>query len=490
MATARGPLEYRFEAPGAAAVVGVPARLVPAVAGVVVPTAVLVINARFGLALVWLAAGVAVAGGHRGHVLGRVRSRTARATGRVGWRRRRLVPDRGDRVELPGSLAGLVVEDHVLDWPAVGPVRVGVIHDRVARTLSAFVEVKGHGFELAGDGDRDDAVAGWGAALAPFASARSAVTQVVWHEWSRPVGLGAHREFLEHRARPDGVHRDDYEALLEVRDPWTIAHQTLVGVSVDLGRVAGRRSVRISARTAGDAAREVLVRQLAGFASRLSAVGLVVSVPLPANDVAFAVRARSDPSRLRHVSRLQRSLATAVGHRDVEWGPMSLDAQARMVRVDGSWHRSWRAALLPLLPVRADWLGGLLTSGPDVTRSVTTVFRPVPARAAQREVSRQLTSLEAEQEERVRQGFRIKARDRRKVETMEERERELAAGHPEFEIAMVVTVTATSPEHLEEAAEAVEDAAGLLDLRPLDYAHDRGLVASLPLGRITRGKLL
>ena len=113
------------------------------------------------------------------------------------------------------------------------------------------------------------------------------------------------------------------------------------------------------------------------------------------------------------------------------------------------------------------------------------VFEPIPFNKAAAQANRELTSLESSNEEKARRGFRVTARERRRLADVENRERELARGHPEFRHAGLVTVTAATPAELDEACAKVEDAAGqsLVDLRPLAARQGAGWVASLPLGR-------
>jgi hypothetical protein len=157
------------------------------------------------------------------------------------------------------------------------------------------------------------------------------------------------------------------------------------------------------------------------------------------------------------------------------------------VRVDGSVHRSFQVAAWPMLPVSADWLGPLLTVD-GATRTVTIVMEPVPVGAAAQDANRQLTSLEADQQQKERHGFRLTARERRRHDDVETRERELAEGHPLFRHVGIVTVTARDHDDLEDAAARVEQAAAqsMLDLRPLAARQAEGWVASLPLGRSVR----
>lgn len=102
--------------------------------------------------------------------------------------------------------------------------------------------------------------------------------------------------------------------------------------------------------------------------------------------------------------------------------------------------------------------------------------------------NRHLTSIEADHEQKERHGFRLTARERRRQNDVESRERELAEGHPEFRFVGIVTVSAASEEALDDASADVEQAAAqsLIELRPLAARQEQGWVASLPLGRSVR----
>jgi hypothetical protein len=171
----------------------------------------------------------------------------------------------------------------------------------------------------------------------------------------------------------------------------------------------------------------------------------------------------------------------------VEWGPMAVEADWFHARVDGSVHRTFRIVGWPMLPVAADWLGPLLC-GDAATRTVTVVMEPVPLTRAAQDANRQLTSIEADQQQKERHGFRLTARERRRHADVEAREQELVSGHPEFRHVGFVTVTAPTIDELDDAAALVEQAAAqaMLDLRPLAARQAEGWVASLPLGRSVR----
>ena len=73
------------------------------------------------------------------------------------------------------------------------------------------------------------------------------------------------------------------------------------------------------------------------------------------------------------------------------------------------------------------------------------VFEPIPLNKAAAAANRELTSIESSHEDKTRRGFRVTARERRRLADVEARERELARGHPEFRHAGLVTVTASPP---------------------------------------------
>ena len=169
---------------------------------------------------------------------------------------------------------------------------------------------------------------------------------------------------------------------------------------------------------------------------------------------------------------------------------MAVESDWFHVRVDGSFHRSFRIATWPMLPVSADWLAPLVV-GDAATRTVTIVAEPVPLSKAAQDANRQLTSIEADQQQKEQHGFRLTAREHRRRTDVETRERELAEGHPEFRHVGFVTVTAADLDELDDACARVEQSAAqsMLDLRPLAARQAEGWAASLPLGRsVQRGR--
>lgn len=402
-----------------------------------------------------------------------------RGLGAARWVRPSLIGDNGHH-GLPRPLHGLELLEPT-DQP------VGVVRDHAVGTVTGVLRVHGHGFPLAAPTEQDAMLAGWGAALSPFGREQSPIRQVVWQEWAHPVTSDTHRAFLHTVGLLDRTSDPtvaDYLALVDEQAPVTVAHDVLLAVTVDQRRVRARRTSRSRLHAAVD----TLVDELRLFARRLEAAGITVDGPLSALELSAAARVRSDPGHAAQVTTLARSLAAATRRGALEWGPMVVEADWHHVRVDGAYHRAYRVAGWPRLPVAGDWLAGLLVDTHCV-RTVTVVLEPVPMGRAARAADREVMAREADSDLKERKGFRVNARERKRLADAERRERELSEGHAEFSFVGLVTVTAATRDELDDDCADLEQAAAqcLLDLRPLDARHDQGWVAALPLGRAVGG---
>lgn len=400
-----------------------------------------------------------------------------RAIGMRRWVRPPLLGDNTHHA-LPAPLRGL-------ELLAPNDNDAGILRDHTTGSVTAVLGVRAHGFPLAASTAQDSMLASWGSALSPFAREGSPVRQVVWHEWSHPVTSDTHMAFLDaigvtqRRAGSPAV--ADYVALVDEQSPVTIAHEVLIALTVDERKVRARRSSTSRLATAVD----TLIDEAALFRDRLEAAGLDVDGPLSPLELSAAGRVRSDPRRAAQVIALTRSLAAAARRGALEWGPMVVEPAWGYCRVDGAYHRSYRVASWPRLPVGADWLAPLLTDTGCV-RTVSVVMEPVPMGRAARAADREVMAREADGDMKIRRGFRVNARERKRLADAERRERELSDGHAEFEFVGLVTVTSDSLDALDDDCAQLEQVAAqcLLDLRPLDARHAAGWVASLPFGRV------
>jgi hypothetical protein len=138
----------------------------------------------------------------------------------------------------------------------------------------------------------------------------------------------------------------------------------------------------------------------------------------------------------------------------------------------------------PRLEVAADWMQPLVLAAGAV-RTLALVAEPVPPRRSHRAIERDATKLASDEEHRRSKGFRVPAAHRRAQADVEDREAQLVAGYGEFAYAGIVSLSAPDPDALERACDDLAQvAAGCgVWLAPLDYRHDAGVGACLPLGR-------
>ena len=219
---------------------------------------------------------------------------TARLTKRSTWTRRSLLAaGPGAAEDLPPALRGLELHEFTVSWHP-NERAIGVVHDRPAGTVSAVLPIRAEGFPVASATEQDALLASWGALLAPIARARCPVSRVTWQEWSHPVGVDAHRTFLADagRDRRHDAANEDYESLLGSVGPFTIAHDVLLTVTLDLRRVRRRRGAPPM-----NGGVDALFEECRQLVSRGEAAGFATEAPLTAPELATQVRRRSDPAR-------------------------------------------------------------------------------------------------------------------------------------------------------------------------------------------------
>jgi hypothetical protein len=387
------------------------------------------------------------------------------------------------RGDLPPAMRGMQLLDVDASW-VVTPGRlagIGVVHDTSSSIVTAVLRVTGDGqFSLLSATTQDARVALWGDALGAFCRERATVCRIAWQEWSTSSLLEG--EIVdEPRVGALAVAAADYADLIAHAAPRAVAHDTLVSLSLDLGRVPARRARPLDTLSAG---LQMLVEEVRLFTVRLEAAGLTVDPPLTPAEIATAVRHRSSPFADAQHGALASSLAAGLGVATDDLAPMAVAEQWEYARVDGALHKTWWIEGWPRAEVPAVWMDLLLLGG-ECTRTVTVVFEPIAPSQAAREVDEASVALESAEASKSKRGFRVRAGERRAREEVERREHELVAGYGELTYCGLVTVSARSLDELEDTAADFEQSAGHagVQLRPLEGRHAKGWVSSLPLGR-------
>ena len=382
--------------------------------------------------------------------------------------------------DLPGSLAGLVIEESDVAWTRRGRAAgAAVIWDRRDRSVSAVLRVRGREFSLCERSDQDRLLQQWGDVLAGFCRERGAVGRVRWTEWAAP---GTHDEQLDHlnthrQGEPDSLAVTTYRNLLERAGPMATRHETLITVTVEQRRLRRARHDR------SPSPEQVLLEDVRLLVARLEAAGLQVDAPLTPTEIAAVFRSRLDPFGAPGVAG-RRNLAHLVGLSVTNAGPLVVRAGWDHVAVDRAVHAAYVVAEWPRLEVPANWMEPLLLHAGGI-RTIAVLCEPVAPSRSQRQIERDSTRLATDEEQRTRSGFRIGARHRRAQADVAARENELVAGYAELEFVGVVIVTAADLAGLERSCAEYEQVAAQcgIELRRLDGRHDLAIACALPIGR-------
>jgi hypothetical protein len=353
-----------------------------------------------------------------------------------------------------GSLRGMRLLR--ADWQGMG-----VVHDRVGRTLTAALLLRGGSFALLGADEQDRRVGAWASVLASLAREGSPVHRVQWVAASFPDDGEGLRSYLAAEAAPDAASActASYDALLTDIDSHACAHDVVLAVQVRL-----TRSVEVGCAT--------LAREVASLVRLLGDADVQVESVLSADELAHQLLRTYEPHAL--------SFGSAPG--PDHW-PMAMEERWSDVRVDGMVHATFWVAEWPRIEVRSDFLAPILLGSARATLAV--VMEPLGPDAAVRKVEASRTADLADSELRRRGGFVSTARHARESEVLARREAELAEGHASFRYSGYVTVSAASEEELVAACDVVQHAAGQsrLALRRLYGDQASAYTCTLPLCR-------
>jgi hypothetical protein len=338
---------------------------------------------------------------------------------------------------------------------------MGVVHDRMERTLTAALSLRGRSFALLGADEQDRRVGAWASVLSSLAREGSPVQRLQWVAASFPDDGQGVRSYVASEAQPDAASActASYNALLTDMDSHTCAHDVVLAVQVRL-----TKSVEVGCAT--------LAREVASLVRLLGDADVQVESVLSADELALQLLRTYEP----HATRA--GTPPAQDH----W-PMAMEERWSDVRVDAMVHATYWVAEWPRVEVRSDFLAPLLLGTARSTLAV--VMEPLGPDAAVRKVEASRTADLADAELRRRGGFVSTARHARESEVLARREAELAEGHASFRYAGFITVSAPCEEELVAACEVVQHAAGQsrLALRRLYGDQASAYTCTLPLCR-------
>ncbi len=393
-----------------------------------------------------------------------------RALGQHLYRVRVLKPRPQGTLALPGDAARLRYHHD----PVTG---AAMIHDPVAGTITAAAKVRHPSFYLLAGTDQARRVTGWGRALATCcASGRIARVQVL--ERTMPdTGEGIRQYWAQHGRHDGGWAATQYETLIAGAAPTSERHETTISITVDLTRT--RRAVRAHGGGITGAA-AVLRQEMATLGAALHAAELIVDGWVEPDDLAGILRLAYDPDavhQLEWTTRVGRDLQTA--------GPTLVTEELDHLRTDSGYHCVYWISEWPRSEVRPGFLESLLLA-PGVRRAFTLVAQPLTTGEALRSLRRERVEYQADATQRARIGQITDYATEQEWADVNQRERDLVAGHGELRYAGFLCVTAPTLEGLQQAKATIEQAAvnASCETRLLLGQQTQAFAAAaLPLGR-------
>lgn len=371
-------------------------------------------------------------------------------------------------VEAPPPLRGCMVAG----CSGAEAGELGVIDDRTSGTVTAVLVVRGTGFTLLDDHERDRRLSWWGSFLEALCRDGSQVHRLQWCE--RAVAVVS-------LSMPDGVGglepmQRSHAELLRSATAITQRHECLLAVTVSTGRTATLGRARRRERDA--TARAALERELRPLIERLRNGDIELVRVLDPQGLVSALRRAIEPEP----TSTDATGGDVVMTRD-PWPLATLTSWASY-RTDATHHATYWVSEWPRTDVGPDFLAPLLLQT-TARRTVALTMGFDPPGRAQREAEAALTADTADDELRRRAGFLVGFRRRREQENVLRRGEEIAAGHGSVRFSGYVTVTALTEDELAASCIEVEQQAqqSRLALRRLYGQQDVAFTYTLPLGR-------
>jgi hypothetical protein len=323
------------------------------------------------------------------------------------------------------------------------------VHDPYAKTLTAVARVRHPAFVLLGPADQERRVAGWGRVYATLAqSGRIARVQVL--ERTMPdSGRGVAQYWASLGIHPDTFATRAYAELIEAAGPASERHETTISISLDL--TAARRAVRSEGGGVAGAA-AVLRQEMTTVAAACRTAEISTDGWLDAEDLAVVLRTAYDPAAGPTLDRhpIGRNVTTA--------GPVAVEEHWDHLRSDSGLHAVYWISEWPRSEVFPSFLSSiLLTAG--VRRSTSLVAQPLTVAEAMRAIRRERVEYQTDAAQRQRIGQLTDFATEQEWADVNQRERELVAGHGDLRFAGFLCVTAADEHGLQAARATIEQAA-------------------------------
>lgn len=367
---------------------------------------------------------------------------TRRALGQNVYGVRVLKPRPAGTLALPGDAARLRFHLDAVTGAAM-------IHDPASDTLTAAARVHHPSFVLLAPADQARRVAAWGRVLATCcASGRIARIQVL--ERTLPdSGEGVRQYWAEHGTHDGGWAATQYDELLEEAVPTSERHETTISISLDISRA--RRAVRSEGGGVAGAA-AVLRRELSTVVAALRAADIILEGWVQPDDLAVMLRLAYDPAAVRTLDR------THLGRNLHDAGPVLVHEHLDHLRTDSGVHAVYWISEWPRSDVFPSFLSPVLLSA-GIRRATSIVAQPLTTAEAMRSVRKERVEYQTDAAQRQRIGQIADYATEQEWADVNQRERDLVAGHGDLRFAGFLCVTAPDLDALQAAKSTIEQAA-------------------------------
>lgn len=359
------------------------------------------------------------------------------------FRRRIVKPRPAGTLALPGDAAAL------REWedPETG---AAMIHDPHGQTLTAIIAVSHPAFVLLDPGEQERRVATWGRVLATTCrSGRIARLQAC--ERTLPDGGSGLVEWWRSHGADDGSWTSTvYRELIDRAGPAGERHATTISLALDL-RAAARQVRTNGGGIKGAAA--VLRQEMTTLVTALRAAELTVGTWLTPSEVAVILRSAYDPASAALLERhgdIGRSLATA--------GPVAVTESWDRLRSDSAHHAVLWVSEWPRSQVYPGFLAPVLLSS-GIQRAFSLVCTPIRSDQAARDIRKKKTELISDAAQRTKMGQIEDASQTAEYGDVLQQEADLTAGHGVLRYTGLISISAPTPEELDTAVAAIEQAA-------------------------------
>ncbi|MFI7075529.1 SCO6880 family protein [Micromonospora sediminicola] len=383
-------------------------------------------------------------------------------------------------LHLPGPAAGY-------RWlPAVaadGLTEVGLLHHRRENTVTAALLCAGSNLVLADTSVQQQRLSAWADVLNLLGTEYADGGLARWALTARAVpdaGNRAQRYLVQAAVDTDAPAYRSLAELTAGAAPSTQRHEVYLSVVFDTKKL----SAEIADAGGTDAAiATVVLDKLGGVRAAVGEAGVDTVGWLTPRQYAAVLRTQFDPEDQPHVDMRTATTAGVAPHMA---GPIAAESVGwSSYRHDSGFSQTLWVYEMPRQPVAMTWMTALFTRTAG-RRAVTVVAEPVPAQLAQLATRRDKVARAGDEITKRKMRLVRTAREDDEARSVEQVDREQAAGHVRYRYAIVVTVTAGSEEQLRHDVRAIKRVLGRTGCQAvvLYGEQDQGFVAgALPLAR-------